>query len=209
MYKKTNQKGFTLIELLIVIVIIGILSGVLIAVIDPVRQQNRARNSSIQAALNKAAFAANTTRAGLGRLPYDIELMEEMENLTLDPGSTTECTGALTLDCIFNVAGTKLPDTCTADSYSGIGTTPCYFFIVSPKPEGSLFRVIGKAYKLNPGSEEGSAAGQEDSLIYVFDSSKGFYQCPASTASLGAVSGTFGFTVDVSTVAECVLVGEQ
>ena len=208
MYKKTNQKGFTLIELLIVIVIIGILSGVLISVIDPVRQQNRARNASIKAALNKAAFAANTARSGLGRLPYDIELVDEMENLALDPGSTTTCIGTTTLDCIFNVAGTKLPATCSADSYSGIGTTQCYLYIVSPLPAGSLFRILGKAYKLNPGSAEGVAEGQEVSLIYVFDSSKGFYQCPASTGGLAGVSGG-GFSVDVSAVATCVLVGEQ
>jgi len=208
MYKKTNQKGFTLIELLIVIVIIGILSGVLISVIDPVRQQNRARNSAVQASLNKAAFAANTARAGLGRLPYDVELLEEMENLSLDPQGGSTCTGALTLDCIFNVAGTKLPDTCAANYYSGMGTTQCYFYIVSPKPAGSLFRILGKAYKLNPGSTEDPTTG-EVSLIYVFDSNKGFYQCPASTENLGTTSGTSGFSVDIASIADCVLVGEQ
>jgi len=208
MYKKTNQKGFTLIELLIVIVIIGILSGVLISVIDPVRQQNRSRNAAIQAALNKASFAVNTARAGLGRLPYDVEIMEEMENITINADGGTTCGGVTTLDCIFSVAGTKLPTTCSADFYSGIGTSKCYFYVVSPLPEGSLFRVIGKAYKLNPGSDEGVAAGQETSLVYVFDSSKGFYQCPATTANLGTVSGT-AFSSDLSTIATCVLVGEQ
>ncbi len=172
MYRKVNQKGFTLIELLIVIVIIGILSGVLISVIDPVRQQNRSKNASIKAGLNKSSFAINTTRAGLGRLPYNTELDIELENITRDAAG---CADADELDCLFTMAGTVLPLTCAANEFYGIGTTPCQFYAVSPNPASSLFRVIAKKYKLDPGADE----TDEESRIYVFDSSKGFYECQA------------------------------
>lgn len=207
-----RQEGFTLIELLIVIVIIGILSGVLISVIDPVRQQNRSRNASIKAALNKASFAVNTTRAGLGRLPYDSELTEEMENLTVNPGGTTLCdtTGTATdLDCLFQVAGTVLPRTCAADNWLGGAVTDanqCYFYITSPDPRSSIFRIFAMAYKLDPGSTT------EVSKYYVFDSGEGFFECPSSgtTAVTGLetpnASATDFATADI-TGTNCVQVG--
>jgi len=195
MYKKTNQEGFTLIELLIVIVIIGILTGVLISVIDPVRQQNRARNASIEAAITKAGFAINTARAGLGRLPYDVELMSEIENIQIDD---TSCADTTTLSCEFDMSGANLPNTCTTH-YSGInGTVSCTFYVIAPNPSGSLFRIIGKKYKLNPGSET------EEDKIYVYDSSVGFYECAGDYGA--EVSGDYSFTNDVS--ADCTMVGD-
>ncbi len=169
-----REKGFTLIELLIVIVIIGILSGVLIAVINPVRQQNRSRNATIKAALNKASFAINTARAGLGRLPYDPELDVELENFTV-VGTTCDETDELA--CQFNLAGTVLPMTCGANAYSGDGEVQCNMYVASPNVQGSQFRIIAKAFKLNPGD------ATEASLIYVFDSGQGMFQCPATVAA--------------------------
>ena len=182
-----KEQGFTLIELLIVIVIIGILSGVLIAVINPVRQQNRSRNATIKASLNKAAFGISTARAGLGRLPSNSDLTEELENITLVDGACIESTTAL--ECQFNVSGTVLPRTC-ANGYSTDGDTQCNMYVISPEPEGAEFRVIAKAYKLNPGDDD------EDSLVYVFDAGTGFYQC-LSTVDVA------DFTVDVSTDEGC------
>ena len=143
-----KEQGFTLIELLIVIVIIGILSGVLIAVINPVRQQNRSRNATIKASINKVAFAINTARAGLGRLPYNRDLGAEMENITA--GAVAVCPTGDVLNCQFNIAGTVLPRKC-ANGYSTDGDAQCNMYVVAPNPEDAEFRVIAKAYKLNPG----------------------------------------------------------
>ena len=201
MYKKTNQKGFTLIELLIVIVIIGILSGVLISVIDPVRQQNRARNASIKAAITKAGFDVNTSRAGVGRFPYETELASEIENLLLDPqGGTATCGTTATLDCTLSVAGTKLPVTCS-NAYSGDGSTQCYLHVIAPNVDGAVFRIVGRAYKLNPGD------ATEQDPIYVFDSSRGFYQCAVSVGDPTANNGT-SFTLAIDTSADCVVLTE-
>ena len=173
MYKnRYNEKGFTLIELLIVIVIIGILSGILISVVDPVRQQNRSRNAAIKAAVNKASFAINTARAGMGVLPNNTQMGDELENMTEE-----SCAGNATdtdLECSFSLAGTVLPNTCGANGYSGVnGGNACYFYAYAPDTNSSVFRVIAKKYKLDPGNDD------EDESVYVFDSSEGFWECPA------------------------------
>lgn len=201
MNKKINQKGFTLIELLIVIVIIGILSGVLISVIDPVRQQNRSKNAALKAAVNKAAFAVNTTRAGLGRLPYETELELELENMIPDPAGGATCTDTDELSCLFDLSGTNLPESCGASNYYEIGDQQCYFYVVAPNTSGALFRLIAKAWKLDPGADETT----EPSVNYVFDSSKGFFECPVDT-DFSATDGSTGFQTDVSdaTASGCV-----
>ncbi len=171
MYKnRYNEKGFTLIELLIVIVIIGILSGILISVVDPVRQQNRSRNAAIKAAVNKASFAINTARAGMGTLPSDDQLEDELENMT-----PNDCNNTDELSCAFTLAGTVLPNTCNGDpAYAGAnGSSACHFYAHAPDLDSSVFRVIAKKYKLDPGNDD------EDESVYVFDSSQGFWECPA------------------------------
>lgn len=199
-----RQAGFTLIELLIVIVIIGILSGVLIAVINPVRQQNRSRNAAIKAATNKVAFAISTARAGIGRLPYNSELLDELENISINADGGTTCNTANQLGCVFSLAGTKLPSTCTS-SYGGHSPTgsQCYFYVVSPNPQSASFRIIGKKYRLNPGA----TITEEAPMVYVFDSSNGFYEC-SYDSSPGATDAS-GWSLDVANSSECYLVGEE
>ena len=70
-----NQKGFTLIELLIVIVIIAILAGVLIALINPAQQQNRARDASVIATMNKVALSAQGYISSYGSAPDGANLI--------------------------------------------------------------------------------------------------------------------------------------
>jgi len=169
MYRR-DERGFTLIELLIVIVIIGILSGILISVIDPVRQQNRSKNASIKAAINKASFAVNTARAGMGRLPADTDLQAEMENTVLDPLGGGTCTETDALNCLFSLAGANLPATCGANGYGGNGTTQCYFWVEGAgNLSSSHFRLMARKWQLD------STDPLEE---YVFDSSRGFYECP-------------------------------
>ncbi len=163
-----RNSGFTLIELLIVIVIIGILAGVLIAVINPFRQQNRARNASIEGAITKLAFAVNTARAGLGTLPDETQLTTELENIT--PSGTT-CNTTNSLDCIFALSGTVLPMTCSASGEpSTNGTTRCLFRLVSTGLSliSGKFRIIAQRYNLNPDASN---------TAYVFDSSTGLWSC--------------------------------
>ena len=174
-----KDSGFTLIELLIVIVIIGILAGVLIAVINPVRQQNRARNAAVRAAMLKAAFAVNTTRAGIGRLPSGTELTVELENMNPvgeDCARDQNFVGN-PLDCFFEVSGTRLPSYCGADAAMGTPTDgtseQCYMRLYNTSPNGDLtdgtFRIGGPAYKIDPA---GTAYD-----MYIFDSSKGLLIC--------------------------------
>ena len=170
---RKKQKGFTLIELLIVIVIIGVLAGVLIAVINPFRQQNRARNAAIRAGAMKVAFAINTARAGLGKLPDEVELDSELENII--PGSG--CDTVATLNCTIKVSGIIMPETCVSGGVYGHSDTagsPCVFGIVSIGSSlvDGMFRIAAKQFKLDPAD-----AG----LIYVFDSTIGMYSCPADT----------------------------
>ena len=169
-----NQQAFTLIELLIVIVIIGILSGVLIAVINPFRQQNRARNAAIRAAVQKTAFAINTTRAGLGKLPSSAELDAELENVTPISGECSEASpSTTTLECYFKVSGVSLPETCTgADSIGGHDDNGILCRIGLENTGSSLmngaFRITAKKFKLDP---------EDDPDIYIFDSQNGLYSC--------------------------------
>lgn len=182
MYRR-DERGFTLIELLIVIVIIGILSGILISVIDPVRQQNRSRNASIKAAINKASFAVNTARAGMGRLPADTELDVEMENIVVDPLGNASCDDTDTLSCLFALAGATLPATCTGDGYTGQGAEQCYFYVVTENALSSAhFRIIARKWQLD---------STDPIFEYVFDSSRGFYECP-----LGYNVGDFSVAID-------------
>jgi len=205
--RNLREKGFTLIELLIVIVIIGILSGVLIAVINPVRQQNRSRNATIKASLNKVSFAIQTARAGLGRLPTHADLPKELENITLRNSSQTvapnnSCVASTItgIDCLISVSGTVLPSTCGANYFSSTGSNQCYMYIVTPANgiQGNHFRIIAKKFKLNPGDVN------ESDNMYVFDSSKGFYECPATVAAENFVS-----VPDISATNGCTVVTES
>ena len=168
-----NQQAFTLIELLIVIVIIGVLAGVLIAVINPFRQQNRARNAATRAAVQKVAFAVNTTRAGLGKLPSSAELDAELENITPISGECSEASpSTTTLECYFKVSGVSLPETCTgADSIGGHSDTGtlCRFGLESTGSSlmDGAFRLTAKKFKLDPADLP---------EIYIFDSQNGLYE---------------------------------
>ncbi len=174
-----RESGFTLIELLIVIVIIGILAGVLIAVINPVRQQNRARNASVRAAILKAAFAVNTVRAGIGRLPTSSELNTELENLTTIGPFATNCASTNTdyLNCSFSLSGTTLPRRCAGDSVapSNAGGEQCYLHVVSTGSNTNTnliagkFRIAAAAFDIDPANPVNH--------VYIFDSSRGLLEC--------------------------------
>lgn len=174
-----QESGFTLIELLIVIVVIGILAAVLIAVINPVRIQNRARNSSIRAAVLKTAFAVNTVRAGTGKLPSGPELTTEMENITYRGGDMGCTSGNNSLNCTFTVSGTKMPKNCGSDYVvpSSGGNYDCHMRLIAVGNSGftdlvsGKFRLVAAAFNLNPSST--------DYRLYVFDSSQGLLECGA------------------------------
>jgi prepilin-type N-terminal cleavage/methylation domain-containing protein len=165
----SSEKGFTLIELLIVIVIIGILAGVLIAIIDPVRQQNRSKNATIKASLDKVSFAISTARAGIGRLPNRVladgtfELEAELENI-----KEIECVGGGPASsvsyCTFKVSGVSFPDTCEGKD--------CYItFTPDPYDLDSIFKLTVKRFPLD---DEDRKNGR---LYYVFNPTAGFYEC--------------------------------
>jgi len=194
-----KEKGFTLIELLIVIVIIGILAGVLIAVINPVRQQNRARNAAVRAAVLKAAFAVNTVRAGIGTLPSNSTLGQELENMV--SASDTLCVPGTDdeLDCQFTLSGTQLPllcDPATNGARPGATGTQCYMHLVSNGADllSGQFRLAAAKFPLS------TRGVMEDPAYYLFDSSNGLMTCSDATVD---------YTADFATVPTgCVVVAE-
>jgi len=180
-----KDSGFTLIELLIVIVIIGILAGVLIAVINPVRQQNRSRNAATRAAVLKAAFAVNTVRAGVGTLPSNSTLNEELENL--NPASATLCdqTEGADLDCFFTISGTQVPGYCTTGAESipsSGGTIDCSYHLVNTGLDlrDGQFRIAAAKFPLD------TVSGVYE--YYVFDSANGLLTCPSDFTTYATAS---------------------
>jgi prepilin-type N-terminal cleavage/methylation domain-containing protein len=117
--------GFTLIELMIVIVIIGLLSGILIALINPAKTQNRARDATIKAAINKLALATSAFVSAEGEVPTGLEFPGE---LTSNVIVGTTATGT----ALFTINGNPLPvggtAGCSANSWSGAGATQCSYY---------------------------------------------------------------------------------
>lgn len=141
-----NEKGFTLIELLIVIVIIGILAGVLISVIDPTSQQNRARDAGIQAAINKVVLATEGYVSAYGAAPEDTQFLAQFKVDTVT--ALGAACGGSDNRCDFSVAGNPLPITCS-NSYSGNGTSQCYFRYERAGVGLSSFTVYAKSAGLS------------------------------------------------------------
>lgn len=147
---KNNSKGFTLIELLIVIVIIGILSGVAISVIDPKKQQDRARDASIKATMNKAALSTEGYVSAYGEAPHPIQFIDGLKNFSYE-----DCTSSSDgVSCNFQVEGNVLPSTCGVDGWSGNGTSQCYYHYVRNDPEETgvdttRFYLYAKSYGLS------------------------------------------------------------
>lgn len=203
-----KEKGFTLIELLIVIVIIGILAGVLIAVINPVRQQNRARNATVRASILKVAFAVNSVRAGIGKLPSNDEIDIELENMT--PNTANCAASADTLNCAFNLSGTTMPEYCaTADDYNptDTGTASCNMRLVSvgDATYGSLltgqFRVVGAKFDLDNVNPERN--------LYIFDSTQGLLECGGGYTYAGVDYATMAVNeTEVISDTNCHIVAE-
>lgn len=166
-----KQKGFTLIELLIVIIIIGILAGVLIAVLNPIKQRVRAQNAALKSAVEKVSFAINSYRSATGKLPDEVVLASEVENLTL----LDDCDTATELDCSYSFSGTKPPATCDG------GTGQCTFRLYSAGESLSdgYFRITVKKHIMQ---------GETDGY-YIFDSSAGLFEC-TDEADNPAAEGT-------------------
>lgn len=187
MLKSQKSKGFTLIELLIVIVIIGILAGVLIAIIDPELQQDRARNASVQANLNKMALAIGAFRSTFGRVPADADFnFGSTESLINNSAAVSGCGVApiSTTDgqCVFELTNAPLATgLCAADRWSsgtgnncayrycaGIDTTPTDGTVagctanVTTAPEVE-FRLFAKVF----GSPNVYMYNSADSLMYL------------------------------------------
>jgi len=146
-----SNKGFTLIELLIVIVIIGILAGVLIAIIDPAAQQNRAKDATVQATMNKIALATQGYNSAYGNYPDGPSFLGGIDGVTATSGcDDTDLSDGVV--CIFSVDSFGLPGgecgTGTARYYGDGDTvtgTDCRFGYVVAN-NGTDFDLFAKSY---------------------------------------------------------------
>ena len=155
--KSKSSPGFTLIELMIVIVIIGLLSGILIALINPTKTQNRARDATIKAAINKIALAAGAFNSATGAVPQGIELPGELTTNVIV--GTTAASSAL-----FTVNGNPLPLACTAGTWNTTGSAACsYYYCAGDNGTNSAlpttcawsaglqdYKIMAKSYAGNP-----------------------------------------------------------
>lgn len=151
MQRIVKERGFTLIELLIVIVIIGILAGVVISIINPAKQQNRAKDANVQAAMNKAALAIQGYNSAYGTYPDGLNVLQSLTN-AVAIGTTCVANGDT---CVyqFQSSGTAiqnldLPATsCGTNGYAA-GTGQCYY-VYSRLPAGgpyTSFVIFAKSF---------------------------------------------------------------
>lgn len=179
--KYKNQKGFTLIELLIVIVIIGLLAGVLLTVLNPVQQQNRARDASLRATMNKIVLAtkAQAATSTNGALPTTDIFITGVANIN-DTGFN-DCDGSAAT-CHFTMTGATLPQSCVADTHTGVpgtNTAPCvmgYFTEALTNPQ--QFRLAINNF-----------ANPQGIMVYAYEqdaaqsgTDEGFFLCDIGTA---------------------------
>lgn len=170
-----SQKGFTLIELLIVIVIIGILAGVLISVLNPVQQQNKARDASVRAAINKMALSTKglSSSSVTGNVPTPAEFYTGISNV-----STSDCNTTTGVQCFITVDGINLPNDCgSANGYNDTGTAACainYFYDDSINIDNA-FRIAVKTHAEPRGvyvyayQQSTSAATTDEGLFFCTD----------------------------------------
>lgn len=118
--------GFTLIELMIVIVVIGILSAILIGIINPIKIQNRAKDATTKAMINKVVLATSAYISATGRIPQESEVLGELTAVVSSAG-TQGCVTDSEASCTFEVSGSALPVTCSANGYSGDGGVQCRY----------------------------------------------------------------------------------
>ncbi|MBI2620617.1 type II secretion system protein [candidate division WWE3 bacterium] len=137
--------GFTLIELLIAIVVIGVLAGVLIALINPTAQRNRAADAGAKATLNKIALSAEGYVSSYGSAPDEVQLIGSLQNVTAF-GTTCSTGGAY--DCLFDVNGNTLSQTCGANGWAGSGTGQCYYRYLS-SASSTGFKVYAKSFGIS------------------------------------------------------------
>jgi prepilin-type N-terminal cleavage/methylation domain-containing protein len=176
MRKSYSQKGFTLVELLIVIVIIGILAGVLIAVVNPIEQQNKARDATVKAAMNKIALSIKGNVSAYGRVPDGAGVIAGLSNVSVATGAggANDCTTD-DVYCLFDINGADLASNCGATLYSGhndTGGNDCsYMYYATNGITGIDFRLVAKSW--------GS------SYLFVYESLGGretTYTCPSTYA---------------------------
>ncbi len=86
-------KGFTLIELLISISVLGILATAILVLINPVKRQNQAKDSTIQADIGQIATGAESYHASQnGSFPMSLDVLVtsgDMKNIPTPPNAVS------------------------------------------------------------------------------------------------------------------------
>ncbi len=110
-----------MIELLVVIIIIGIISGIGLSLIDVGQQQNRARDASVKAMINKLSLNTQGHISAYGRHPNEEEFLDSVLNAIVSQKDGNSCVsaGAPDDECVFNIDGLELPDECNAEGWTG------------------------------------------------------------------------------------------
>ena len=189
----SSSRGFTLIELLIVIVIIAILAGLVLGVLNPIQQQNRARDATVNSSITKAALSNKSLYVSSPRIAERIPTLNEFINgigneasETCAASASADLTGAAA-SCTFTLQGITAPATCdSANLYNRLApgdSTACQFLYYrhdgAGVPVGStpLFRIAALG-----------AARPQQLFVYEMverviagDVSERFLSCPENT----------------------------
>lgn len=112
-YILNTKRGFTLIELLIVIGIIGILAGVIIAVINPAKQRSRAKDSVLEATVEKLSIIMESHYNTNFSYPANCGALQAESGLITCPYGTTNTYYASFSNDV------AIPSLCEGDTYWG------------------------------------------------------------------------------------------
>ncbi|OGC68693.1 hypothetical protein A2415_01935 [candidate division WWE3 bacterium RIFOXYC1_FULL_39_7] len=192
-----NSSGFTLVELLIVIVIIGILAGVVIGVLNPIQQQNRARDASTRAQLDKLALNGKglyvSSPRNTNRAPTAAEFAAGVGSIGAHNCTDNDPVADINY-CLFPINGAALQANCQANGYSGSGTAQCQYAFIST---GTGFRIAAHG-----------AANPPVTFVYTYTetttgtTAEGFYSCVDNTTPTWVYNI---ITMDPATTSQCAI----
>ncbi len=105
---KRHDSGFTLIEVLVVVVIVAILAAISVPIY--IQYVQGARASDGQATIGAIYNAVKMYRQDFGEDPQTVELLQELEYLTIDEGTLRQWQFTLIGSPVTQIEAVSTPD---------------------------------------------------------------------------------------------------